>query len=138
MVDRDESLYLADIRDAIGRVLLYTAKGRAAFFADPMTQDAVARNLEVMGQAVKGLSQETRDAHPEIPWKKIAATRDRVIHGYFRVDLDIVWGSWRRSCRLCRRRWRRFGKPTHETSVRWLGTAGATMTRGRARYRLFG
>lgn len=91
MGDRDESLYLADIRDAIARVLSYTTAGRGAFFADPMMQDAVARNLEIMGQAVKGLSQATRDAHPEIPWKKIAGTRDRVIHGYFRVDLDIVW-----------------------------------------------
>jgi uncharacterized protein with HEPN domain len=91
MAVRDERLYLADIRDAIERVLAYTAHGRAAFFSDPMIQDAVARNLEVMGQAVKGLSQMTRDSHPEIPWKKIAATRDRVIHGYFRVDLDIVW-----------------------------------------------
>jgi uncharacterized protein with HEPN domain len=91
MAGRDERLSLADIRDAIQRALSYTARGRAAFFADPMTQDAVVRNLEVMGQAVKGLTQATRDAHPEIPWKKIAATRDRVIHGYFRVDLEIVW-----------------------------------------------
>ncbi len=51
----------------------------------------MARNLEIMGEAVKGLSQATRDSHPEVPWKKITATRDRVIHGYFGVDLDIVW-----------------------------------------------
>ena len=88
---RDDELYLADIRDAIARVLSYTATGRSAFFSNSMMQDAVARNLEIMGQAVKGLSQATRDAHSEIPWKKIAGTRDRVIHGYFRVDLDIVW-----------------------------------------------
>ena len=44
-----------------------------------------------MGEAVRGVSELTRRAHPEIPWGKIAGTRDRVIHGYFRVDLDIVW-----------------------------------------------
>ena len=56
-----------------------------------MVQDAVVRNLEVIGEAVKGLSEETRRARPEIPWKKIAGTRDRVIHGYFDVSLKIVW-----------------------------------------------
>lgn len=56
-----------------------------------MIQDAVVRNLEILGEAVKGVTEATREAHPEIPWKKITGTRDRVIHGYFRVDLDIVW-----------------------------------------------
>ena len=56
-----------------------------------MIQDAVARNLEIMGEAVKHLSAPMRARHPEVPWNKIASTRDRVIHGYFRVDLDIVW-----------------------------------------------
>jgi uncharacterized protein with HEPN domain len=51
----------------------------------------VIRNIEVMGEAIRGISEATRQAHPEIPWGKIAGTRDRVIHGYFRVDLDIVW-----------------------------------------------
>lgn len=51
----------------------------------------VVRNLEILGEAVRGVTEATREAHPEIPWKKIAGTRDRVIHGYFRVDLDIVW-----------------------------------------------
>ena len=49
------------------------------------------RNIEVMGEAVRGVSDATRQAHPQIPWGKIAGTRDRVIHGYFRVDLEIVW-----------------------------------------------
>ena len=44
-----------------------------------------------MGEAVRKVSADTRSAHPEIPWKQIAGTRDRVIHGYFNVDLEIVW-----------------------------------------------
>ena len=89
--ERDEGLYLADISGAIDRILRYTASGREASFGDPLTQDAVVRNLEVMGEAVKGLSATSRAAHPQVPWKKIAGMRDRVIHGYFQVDLDIVW-----------------------------------------------
>lgn len=49
------------------------------------------RNIEIIGEAARRLTETTRSAHPEIPWKKIVGTRDRVIHGYFRVDLDIVW-----------------------------------------------
>jgi len=89
--ERDERLYLADIRDAIDRILTYTAAGQAAFSADVRTQDAVVRNIEIIGEAARRLTEATRSAHPEIPWKKIVGTRDRVIHGYFRVDLDIVW-----------------------------------------------
>ncbi len=89
--ERDERLYLADMRDAVDRILRYTLGGRAAFFADPMVQDAVIRNLEVMGEAVRQVSATTRSAHPEVPWRQIAGTRDRVIHGYFTVDLEIVW-----------------------------------------------
>jgi uncharacterized protein with HEPN domain len=88
--ERDEALYLADFRDAVEKILRYTSGGRDEFFADSMRQDAVIRNLEVMGEAVRKVSAETREAHPEVPWRQIAATRDRVIHGYFTVDLEIV------------------------------------------------
>lgn len=91
MPERDERLYLDDIVRAIDRILEYTSEGRDAFFADPRTQDAVIRNLEVVGEAIRGVSSATRARHPEVPWKQIAGTRDRVIHGYFAVDLEIVW-----------------------------------------------
>jgi uncharacterized protein with HEPN domain len=89
--ERDERLYLADMREAVDKILRYTMGGRAAFFADPMIQDAVIRNLEVMGEAVRKVPASTRSAHPGVPWRQIAGTRDRVIHGYFTVDLEIVW-----------------------------------------------
>lgn len=72
-------------------MLSYTRNGREAFFADTKTQDAVVRNIEIIGEAVRSVSEATRTAHPEVPWKAIAGTRDRVIHGYFLVDLEIVW-----------------------------------------------
>jgi len=89
--ERDERLYLTDIVSAIDRALDYTRAGRDAFFGDPRTQDAVIRNIRVIGEAVRGVTESTRQKHPEIPWSKISGTRDRVIHGYFHVDLDIVW-----------------------------------------------
>ena len=91
MPERDERLYLDDILRAIDRILSYTAEGRDAFFADSRTQDAVIRNIEVIGEAIRGVLPATRAGHPEVPWKQIAGTRDRVIHGYFTVDLEIVW-----------------------------------------------
>ena len=89
--ERDERLYLADIKDAIDRVLRYTHTGRDAFLADPMAQDAVVRNIEIMGEATRGIPEAIKTAHPEIPWRDISDMRNKVIHDYFRVDLGVVW-----------------------------------------------
>lgn len=56
-----------------------------------MIQDAVIRNFEVIGEAVKGLSIPFKDQHPSIPWKQIAGMRDFLIHVYFGVKLETVW-----------------------------------------------
>lgn len=88
---RSERLYLRDMVDAIDRVFDYTAQGRRAFLADRKTQDAVIKNIQVIGEAVRGVSPTTREAHPEIPWADIAGMRDRLVHGYYRVDLNVVW-----------------------------------------------
>ena len=57
-----------------------------------MRQDATIRKLQVIGQAVKNLSDNSKSRQPRIPWKQIAGLRDKVIHDYFGVNLDIVWG----------------------------------------------
>jgi uncharacterized protein with HEPN domain len=59
--------------------------------ADKMRQDAVIRKLEIIGEAVKQLSDTTRQRRPEIPWKQIAGMRDRLTHNYFGVDLTLIW-----------------------------------------------
>lgn len=109
---REESVYLKHIRDAIAKIESYTAGGRGAFFHDTMVQDAVVRNLEVIGEAVKHLSPDFRRRHPRIPWRSITALRNVLIHEYFGVDLEIVW-------RVVQRR-----LPTLKRSVEQLLAAG--------------
>jgi len=61
------------------------------FFNSKLTQDAVIRNIAVIGEAAKRLSEEFRNQHSEIPWKSIAGMRDHLIHAYDQVDLERVW-----------------------------------------------
>jgi uncharacterized protein with HEPN domain len=83
--------YLLHVRDAIDAIVAYTTAGRAAFMADRKTQDAVVRNLEIIGEAVKRLSPDLTGTHADVPWRQIAGMRDKLIHDYFGVDLDLVW-----------------------------------------------
>lgn len=88
---KDDRVYLLHIRDAINRILSYTAEGKEAFFTDTRTQDAVIRNLEVIGEATKNLSVTVKESSPGVPWKTIAGMRDKMIHEYFGVNLQVVW-----------------------------------------------
>ncbi len=88
---KDDRIYLLHIRDAIQYVLEYTSAGKASFFADRKTQDAVIRNLEIVGEATKHLSVHLKEAHPNIAWKPIAGMRDKLVHDYFGVNLQLVW-----------------------------------------------
>ena len=88
---KDERIYLLHALEAIDAILGYTVDGRDAFFADRKTQDAVIRNIEIIGQAVKGVSDGTRALEPDVPWRQIAGMRDKLIHEYFGVDLNLVW-----------------------------------------------
>lgn len=85
---KDERVYLLHAIDAIVR---YTVDGEQAFFSDAKTQDAVIRNIDIIGQAVKGVSDATRARDPTVPWRRIAEMRDKLIHEYFGVDLALVW-----------------------------------------------
>jgi uncharacterized protein with HEPN domain len=87
----DERVYLLHIRDAIDRITSYTVDGRDAFLEHPMIQDAVLRNMEILGEAAKRVSEPTRSQAPEIPWREMAGMRDKLIHDYFGVDLSLVW-----------------------------------------------
>jgi uncharacterized protein with HEPN domain len=88
---KDEAVYLQHIADSIARIKKYSTGGSPQFFAETIVQDAVIRNLEIIGEAVKRLSDSTRQQAPEVPWQQIAGMRDVLIHNYFGVRLDRVW-----------------------------------------------
>ena len=89
---KDPAVYVRHIHDCILRIESYVADGRAAFFNDHKTQDAVIRNLEVIGQAVKDLGTERLSAEqPAVPWTQIAGGRNVLAHQYLGVDLNLVW-----------------------------------------------
>jgi uncharacterized protein with HEPN domain len=90
---KDDRVYLRHIRDAIARIESYVIGEREAFLAQTMIQDAVIRNLEVIGEAVKNLSDSLRAQHPEVPWTRIAGMRDVLIHEYFGVRVETVWAA---------------------------------------------
>ena len=88
---KDDRVYLQHIRDALDDIATYASAGQEAFFVERMRQDATIRKLQIIGQAVKNLSDIRKSQQSHIPWKQSAALRDKVIHDYFGVNLDIVW-----------------------------------------------
>jgi len=92
MSKRPTDLLLNDIRESIDRIGEYT-KGMSLedFTKDQKSIDAVARNLEIMGEAANRLPDEFKEIHTEIEWFKIVGLRHRIVHEYFGVDLEIIW-----------------------------------------------
>jgi uncharacterized protein with HEPN domain len=64
---------------------------RDAFLQDAKTTDAVVRNLQVIGEAAARLPSEIKERHPDVPWGRIVGLRNRIVHAYFDVDLELVW-----------------------------------------------
>ena len=92
MSKRTDRELLGDIREAIRRITIYIAEMTYdVFLGDIKTQDAVIRNLETLGEATKNLSEQIRTEYASVPWKNMARVRDKLIHHYFGVNLDIVW-----------------------------------------------
>lgn len=92
MSKRDWRLYFDDIFDCIKKIENYTANlSYDEFIRDNKTQDAVIRNLEVIGEAAKQVEENIKKKYNNIPWKEMVGIRNRIIHGYFGVDLEIIW-----------------------------------------------
>ena len=90
---RDEA-YLLDILLAAKRTREHAANLTwDDFQKSTLHQDAIVRTLGIIGEAAIKISQETKDAHPEIPWKELVGMRNRLIHEYFRVDIEKVWDT---------------------------------------------
>lgn len=91
-MSRDSDMYLEDILEAINRIQEYLQDvTRETFETDRLRIDAVIRNLEVIGEAVKQVPDSVQEKYPNVAWRKIAGLRDILIHKYFDVNLEIVW-----------------------------------------------
>jgi len=88
---KDPRVYLEDILSAIARIAEYTAEGKQAFFKDQKTQDAVIRQISIIGEAAAKLPASVKTKHARIPWRRIIGMRNIVIHDYSQTDLPTVW-----------------------------------------------
>ena len=92
MSRRSDVDLLQDMAEAARRAADYCeGLDYEGFVCDTKTQDAVVRNIEIIGEAVGNVSEESKRQHPELPWKNMAGMRNRLIHDYFGVNLDVVW-----------------------------------------------
>ncbi len=89
---KDAKILIGHILEACGKIREYI-KGmdEKAFLADNMARDAVLRNIEIIGEAAKGVTYDFRSKHMEIEWKEMAGMRDRIVHAYFEIDWKLVW-----------------------------------------------
>lgn len=90
---RDDRRRLIDIVDAIGQIEKYAHQGREAFETDEMLQVWVVYHLQIIGEAANGLSETLLTSAAEIPWLDIIGMRNILIHRYWGIDPDIVWGA---------------------------------------------
>ncbi|CAN5858650.1 DUF86 domain-containing protein [soil metagenome] len=88
---RGDKAYLLHILDAVMQIQTYTVHGKNDFFSSRLVQDAVIRNLEIIGEATKNLSPTLRERQLGLPWKQMAGLRDVLIHPYFGSNLETVW-----------------------------------------------
>ena len=92
MNKKDDLVYLGHIIDAISMIKEYTnGLKKESFLKDKKTQDAVIREITVIGEATALISDLFKERHSDIPWGDMKGTRNRIVHGYFSIDLNIVW-----------------------------------------------
>ena len=92
MSERDAEVLLEDILQAMSKIERYcSGMDQASFLADDKTADAVVRNIGIIGEAVKQLPANFKDQHPGVPWNQIAGLRNRIVHDYAGIDLEIIW-----------------------------------------------
>ena len=88
---RDDYERLLDIQEAIQNVEKYGAQGKTAFEREELIQTWIVYYLQILGEAASNLSDKLKNRHTGVPWKKITGMRNILVHGYFDIDLDIVW-----------------------------------------------
>ena len=100
---RDPKERLRDILEAIAAIDRYRDRDRSAFEQDELLQVWFLRHLQIIGEAARRLPEEIRHQAPDIPWHKIIGMRNILVHGYFAIDLDVVWDAVQRDVPLLKR-----------------------------------
>jgi len=90
---RDPAERLRDIAEAIAAIERYSSCEKSAFECDELLQTWFVRHLQIIGEAARTIPQEIRDLGPTIPWSQIAGMRNILVHGYFDIDIDLVWDA---------------------------------------------
>jgi len=93
---KSERAYLEHILHCISRISEDTSGGRDAVFASSTLQDALLRNLQILCESTKRLSEASKRRHPEVDWRAISGLRNVLVHDYFEVDLETIWTIVRR------------------------------------------
>ena len=88
---KGDQLYRTHILDVVNKIESYVSVGHEGFVSTSHWQDAVIRQLEIVGEATKRLSKQLCSQHPEVPWRRIAGLRDVLIHDYMGVDIGALW-----------------------------------------------
>ncbi len=89
---KDPKIFIAHILDSIEKIEEFTKEvSKKEFLESNIIQDAVIRRIEIIGEAAKNLPKNIKSEYPEVPWKEIIGTRDKIVHEYFGVDLDLTY-----------------------------------------------
>jgi uncharacterized protein with HEPN domain len=90
---RDDRLLLQDILDAIDVIQKYLPPTRNLFDGNPPIQSHILRHIQIIGEAVQRLSQQSKASNPQVPWKQIAGMRNAIVHAYFQIDWNEVYNT---------------------------------------------
>ncbi len=91
---KDDEIYIDHILLSIKNILNYTKDiSKEKFAKTTLIQDAVIRNFEIIGEATKKVSSDFKQINPEVPWKEMAGMRDKLIHDYIGVDIQVIWDT---------------------------------------------
>lgn len=93
MNEKNNLIFIEHILESIEAIINFSkAMDKEELTSNRLKQSAIVREIEIIGEAVKNISKDLKNKHKEIEWKDIVGTRDKMIHHYFGVDLDIIWG----------------------------------------------